>query len=123
MDVGLEKTLGWVGPNGAFYPCEYYGHSQLMYDIMDADPGRYEGIRDFEDHFVKITTGGHQRYLFLKFGEKRLTARQKLTLSKLAEKHKMFEDGWSELLTSGDELVMRDGRATWRRYNERDQAG
>lgn len=108
IDEDLEGDIGWISPEGLFFSCDFMGHHDLMLDLQSKIEGCPQYVDDFEAQWVKLTSGiCPNKGLFLTM-RKRLTPRQKLTITKLILKHDLIVDGYDMYLRKGQSIV-REG--------------
>ena len=108
---------GLVDPDGRFYPCPFTGHNDLWETLRSA--GLPESELESEKKWVKVSTGIFFGVTVFVMNGDRLTARQKLTVEKIAvqEQDYLFKDnswinvGYGDILTYDKET----GKLKWER--------
>lgn len=88
-DPKLETSTGWICPDGHFYPCEYFGHTDLAYDIEEA--GYPLTWKEIDTQWLKISSGK------IITCRQDLTPRMKKTLIDIILKFDLLGDGEEEL--------------------------
>lgn len=110
-DPELKTAQGWIDHKGNFYPCEYGGHCQLLYDMQEAGFLKDLSYNEAENYLVKSSGGNIFSFC------QNLTSRQKLTVEVLIKKHDMLENG-REFIVGNYVFFRNDERVTSRLFSE-----
>ena len=101
-----ELKIGWMAPNGDFYPCEYMGHIPLAYEIWDEIYAKSfpNDTYGFEQKLVKLGWCEVQVVTFMEHGflfnfEGHLTPEQKHIIKPVFEnnKHRLIKSSLLDL--------------------------
>lgn len=86
-----DSRFGIICPDGLFYPCDYQGHINLADRMVDAGFLNEDGKASFRTYLqverVCIMISSLPMTM-----AKRMTPRQKLTLERFIDHHKLFDE-------------------------------
>lgn len=108
QDPNLEQYVGWVSPQGDYYPCDPVGHMDLQDRIQDLGLDSELSYDEWETKWVKIAMGDMNGECLILTSAKKLTARQKVTLTNLILKYDLIENGDYHL--TFNMKIERDGK-------------
>ena len=110
-DLELSQPFGWIDQEGLYYSCDYTEHINTMYELQELGMLSDATDKEFEENLVKVTETWEGEPIIITC-QKVLTARQKLTIEKLINKHDLLDERVKSAchLVGDQTIYLEDGK-------------